>query len=132
MCAREIRVCPYVTSRNVWFFNSRPGLSRLWTVVTKSSTHPSLRLYIRTTSKAQITHNIFAHNIEIKRYWNKKIKKTIFYLIFFSCVNWKYLFLDNCAYWKYFLKVSTIFWRKKYLFSKMSFNLFISMLCAKI
>jgi len=31
--------------------------------------------------EAQFTHNIFAHNIEIKRYCNKKIKT------FFSCVN---------------------------------------------
>jgi len=32
-------------------------------------------------NKAQFTHNIFAHNIEVKRYWNKKaflIKKKFF------------------------------------------------------
>ncbi len=39
--------------------------------------------------KAQFTHNIFAHNIEIKRQKDIAIKryKDIFPPIFFSCVN---------------------------------------------
>jgi hypothetical protein len=32
----------------------------------------------RNTGKAQFTNNIFAHNIEIKRYCNKKMKKHFF------------------------------------------------------
>jgi len=78
--------------------------------------------------KAQFTHNIFAHNIEIKRYSNKKDKIDIFNPIFFlSCVNWKYLLLDNYANWNlvlnFFFKCHyiTCIWKKKYLFIKMSF-----------
>ena len=46
----------------------------------------------------QFTHNIFAHNIEI-RYLAVKRLKDIFHPIFFSSVNRKYLFLDNYVYW---------------------------------
>jgi len=53
--------------------------------------------------KAYVTHNIFK-----TQYWDKNnmIKRHFSSHIFFSCVNWKYLFLDNQAYWnlvwKYF------------------------------
>ncbi len=83
--------------------------------------------------KAQFTHNIFAHNIEIKRYCNKR--KMTFFLHFFSCVNWKYLFLHNYAYWnqvwKYF-KMPLQYFYKKCLFIFLSQYLFIAKLCAKI
>jgi len=42
--------------------------------------------------KAHVTHDIFTHNIAIKRYFNKNI---FFNVYFFQCVNWKYLFLNN-------------------------------------
>ncbi len=60
---------------------------------------PKIRLWVqldifsyKSHIKALFTHNIFAHNIEIKRYCNKKIKRH-FSSNFFPCVNWKYLFL---------------------------------------
>jgi len=76
-------------------------------------------------------HNMFANNIEIKRYYNKKIKD-IFHPIFFSCVNWKYLFLDNVFWnlvWKYFNMSLQYF--EEIFFIKMSFYLFITILWAK-
>jgi len=41
---------------------------------------------------ALFTRDILTHNITIKIYFDKK---TFFIQYFFSCVNWKYLFLDN-------------------------------------
>ncbi len=40
-------------------------------------------IFLTLLSKAQITHNIFAHNIEIKRHCNKKIKRHFSSNIFF-------------------------------------------------
>jgi len=60
------------------------------------------------SSKALFTREILTHNIAIKRYCDKN---TIFIQYFFSCVNWKYLFLWN---------VTTIFWQK---------NVFLSFYC---
>jgi len=69
------------------------------------------------------SHTIFLHIIEIKRYCNKKMKRH-FHPIFFSCVNWKYLFLDNYAYWnlvwKYF-EMSLQYFDEKNIFSSKIF-----------
>ncbi len=56
--------------------------------------------------KALFTRDIFAHNIAIKRYCNKTMKRHLS-SNFFSYVTWKYLSLDNSvlllsAVWKYF------------------------------
>jgi len=49
--------------------------------------------------KAQFTHIIFAYNIEIKRYCNKKIRRHFSSNIFFpEKIENMYLFLDNYDY----------------------------------
>jgi len=71
--------------------------------------------------------NLVYHNIEIKRYCNKKI---FFIQYFFPCVNWKYLFLDNHAYWNLVwkdFKMSLQHFEEKNIFIKMS-HLFIAIL----
>jgi len=63
-------------------------------------------------------------------------KKDIFHPIFFSCVNWKYLFLDNYAYWspvwKDFKLPLLYFEEKISLYQNVCLYLFIAILCAKI
>ncbi len=47
--------------------------------------------------KAQFTHNIFAHNIEIKRCYNKKIKRHFSSNIFFQCELKIFIFGQLCS-----------------------------------
>jgi len=66
----------------------------------------------------------------------KILRETFFMQYFFSCVNWKYLFLDNYAFWnlvwKYLKMLLQYFEEKNIFLSKCLFFLFISILCAKI
>jgi len=74
----------------------------------------------------------FTHNIEIKRYCNKKIKRHFSFNIFFLC-ELKIFFLDNCAYWNIVwkdFKMSLQYFEEENI--KMSFYHFIAILCAKI
>jgi len=100
-------------------------------------------------------HETFLHTILRycdKKILQKKIKRHFSSNIFFSCVNWKYLFLDNsvpqmsmdtrisienhhwCLWFEKILKCNyNILTKKSFnLFIAMSFYLFISILCAKI
>jgi len=62
-------------------------------------------------TKAQFTHNIFAQNIEIKRYFNKKIDVDIFHpILFFLCELKIFIFGQLCLLkpsLKIFLNVPT-------------------------
>ncbi len=106
----------------------------IWKIVVLYFWKDESFLFLRPNSH---TIYIFAQNIDIKIYWNKKIKKDIFPPIFFSCVNWKYLFMDNYAYWnlvwKYFKMSLQYFEEKNFFLSKFSSKyIFNSMLRAKI
>ncbi len=76
-------------------------------------------------SKALFTRDISTHNIAIKRYCNKK---SFLSQYFFSCENWKYLFL---CIWIDF-EMSLQYFDKKCLFIFLLQYLFISILWAKI
>jgi hypothetical protein len=77
------------------------------------------------------THNIFAHNIEIKRYCNKK---GIFYPIFFFLCELKIfifgqLFLLKLV-WKYFKMLQQYFEEENIFVIKMSF--YLNIVCKNI
>jgi len=86
-------------------------------------------------SKAHITHNIFAHNIEIKRHFDKNIfflqNIVVTFLNFFKLGFNKH----NCPKIDIFNSHKKIFfgWKMSFhLFIAISFYLFISILRAKI
>ncbi len=54
----------------------------------RSTPSPKVDVHVY-PGKGQITRNIYAHDIAIKRHFSSNI---------FSCVNLEYLFLDNYAY----------------------------------
>jgi len=83
--------------------------------------------------KAKFTHHIFTHNIEIKRYCNKMIKRHFHPIFFFLCELKKFIFRQLRLLkpsLKIFYKGTTIFWRKNIFLSKYLFIFLI--LCAKI
>jgi len=89
---------------------------------------------MRLFSKLRLTlHTILLHTI--LRQKDIGIKRHFSYN-FFSCVNWKYLFLDNYAYWNLVwndFKMSPQYFEEKNIFlSKCLCYLFIEILSAKI
>jgi len=85
---------------------------------------------LREYLKGRYTLDIFACDIAIKRY---EIKKTFFIKYFFPVCIENIFFGQFLIFWN----VITIFWRKsiflsKCLFFKMSFYLFITILCVKM